>query len=162
MANVITGLRIALSVALIFCPAFSAPFYALYVAAGLSDAADGFAARRTKSESGFGALFDTVADAVFVAVCMVKLLPLVGLPAWIYYWIAAIALIKIANVVSGLVMRKKPVAPHTAMNKITGALLFALPLTVRFVEPLYGAAVVCAAATFAAVQEGHFIRTGRV
>jgi CDP-diacylglycerol--glycerol-3-phosphate 3-phosphatidyltransferase len=47
------------------------------------------------------------------------------------------------------------------MNKATGALLFLLPLTLPAVPLKYTAIVVCAAATFAAIQEGHFIRTER-
>ena len=46
------------------------------------------------------------------------------------------------------------------MNKVTGILLFALPLTLTVIELKYSGAVVCAAATFAAIQEGHLIRTG--
>ena len=58
-------------------------------------------------------------------------------------------------------MQKKLVAVHSVINKVAGALLFALPLTLRFIELRYSAVVVCAVATFAAVQEGHFIRTGK-
>ena len=47
------------------------------------------------------------------------------------------------------------------MNKVSGALLFALPLTFRIIELRYSAIVVCVVATFAAVQEGRYIRTGR-
>ena len=39
------------------------------------------------------------------------------------------------------------------------AALFILPLTFSFIDLRYSAAVVCLVATFAAVQEGHFIRT---
>ena len=44
MANAITGLRILVSVVLLFCPAFSPIFYTLYLVAGLSDIADGIIA----------------------------------------------------------------------------------------------------------------------
>ena len=162
MANTVTGARIVLSVALLFFKPFSAAFYALYIAAGLTDIADGAIARKTKSESEFGSRFDTVADFAFLAVCSIKLIPVFDLPAWIYVWIALIALIKAVNVVSGFVVKKKFASAHTVMNRITGALLFALPLTVRFVDVRYSSVALCAAATFAAVQEGHFIRTGRV
>ena len=43
-ANLITGTRILCSVALLFCTAFSLPFLVLYLAAGLTDMIDGFAA----------------------------------------------------------------------------------------------------------------------
>ncbi|MBO5993267.1 MAG: hypothetical protein J6P76_03990, partial [Acidaminococcaceae bacterium] len=38
-------------------------------------------------------------------------------------------------------------------------LLFVLPLTVPIVALKYSAPLVCTAATFAAIQEGHYIRT---
>lgn len=43
----------------------------------------------------------------------------------------------------------------------TGALLFVLPLTLPFINLKYSALAVCLVATFAAIQEGHFIRTGK-
>ena len=67
--------------------------------------------------------------------------------------------IKAINLISGYVIRKEFVALHTVMNKVTGVLLFVLPLTVTVIDLKYSGAVVCAAATFAAIQEGHFIRT---
>lgn len=56
---------------------------------------------------------------------------------------------------------KRFVAEHTVMNKITGFLLFLLPFTLKLIRLKYSAVTVCLAATFAAIQEGHFIRTGR-
>ena len=46
------------------------------------------------------------------------------------------------------------------MNRVTGILLFALPLTLSFIALNYSGAVVGAVATFTALQEGHLIRTG--
>ena len=77
-------------------------FYAFYIAAGLSDMLDGFVARKTDTVSKLGASLDTIADFVFVAVCLIKLLPLLGLPAWLYGWIGTIALIKAVNIVTSL------------------------------------------------------------
>ena len=161
MANMLTGLRIVCSVALLFFPPLSPAFYAIYIAAGLTDMIDGTVARKTGSVSAFGAKFDTVADAALVAACLVKLLPVLDVPLWLYVWIGVIALVKAVNLISGYVMRKKWIAPHTVMNKIAGALLFVLPLTLHWIDLKYSAIVVCAVAAFAAVQEGHFIRTGR-
>ena len=161
MANILTGLRIVCSVALLFFPVLSPAFYAFYVAAGLTDMIDGTVARKTGSVSGFGAKFDTAADAALVAACLIKLLPVLDVPAWLYVWIGVIALIKAVNLISGYVLRKQWIALHTLMNKIAGALLFVLPLTLHWIDLTYGAIVVCAVAAFAAVQEGHFIRTGR-
>ncbi len=162
MANMITGSRILASLVLLFFPAFSPAFYALYIFAGVSDMIDGTVARKTGKNSRFGSVFDTAADFVFTAVCLFKLLPVLKLPIWILVWAAVIVLIKVINVVSGLVVAKRFIAVHSVMNRIAGVLLFILPLTHSLFDIRYGAAVVCAAATFAAVQEGYFIRTGKV
>ena len=161
MANTITFFRIAAGIVLFFCPAFSSACYVFYIAAGLSDMLDGFAARKTDTVSKFGARLDTIADFLLVVVCLIKLLPVLRIPAWLYVWIGIIALIKVVNIISGFAVQKRFVAVHSVMNKATGALLFLLPLTIPAVGLKTSAVVVCAAATFAAIQEGYFIRTGR-
>ena len=161
MANIITGVRILCGIALLFLPVFSPSFYALYIAAGVSDMTDGAVARKTGTVSSFGSKLDTAADLVLAAVCLIKLVPVLGIPPWLYIWIAAVALIKVVNIISGYVLRKEFAAVHTVMNKVTGMLLFILPLTSALIDLRYSGALVCAAATFAAIQEGHYIRTGR-
>ena len=161
VANIITGCRILLSIALLFFAPLSPAFYTLYIAAGITDMIDGTVARKLNAASSFGAKLDTVADFLLFAACAVRLFPILDIPLWLWIWIGVIALIKLINIVSGFIIRKKIVVLHTAMNRITGVLLFILPLTLYFLDIIYTSPVVCAAATFAAVQEGHFIRTGR-
>ena len=162
IANIITGSRIVFSIALLFFPPLSSAFYVLYAAAGLTDMIDGTVARKTNTVSDFGAKLDAIADFIFVAVCLIKLLPILDIPVWLWVWIAVIALIKIINIISVVIKYKRMIAVHSVMNKVTGALLFCLPLTLSFIELKYSAIIVCAVATFAAMQEGHYIRTGRV
>ena len=159
MANIITILRILCSIAILFCPVFSVAFYSLYITAGLTDMIDGWVARKTNTVSEFGAKLDSVADFVFVVVCLAKLLPIMDFPTWLYIWIGVIAFIKIINIVSGYVVQKQFVAIHSLMNKVTGILLFILPLTISFVDVKYSVIGICFIATFAAIQEGHLIRT---
>ena len=159
LPNYITFFRILCSVALLFFPAFSTAFYALYITAGVSDMIDGWVARRTLTTSELGAKLDTIADIVFVVVCLAKLLPVLNIPVWLWVWIGVIALIKIINVISGFIVQKRFISVHSAMNKVTGLLLFVFPLTLSLIDLKYSAAVVCIFATFAAIQEGHFIRT---
>ena len=158
MANIITGIRIVLSVALLFCPALSPTFYVLYIAAGFSDMIDGAVARRTGTVSEFGSRLDTVADIVFVAVCLIKLLPVLHVPVWLYVWIVIIAFIKVANIASGYIRQKRLVSVHSMINKVTGGMLFIFPLTLAFVDLRYSVVAVCAVATAAAVQEGYLIK----
>ena len=139
-------------------PAFSKPFYVLYLTVGLTDMADGWIARKTGTVSEWGSRLDTAADLVFVAAGLIKLLPVMELPGFIWIWTALIAAIKGVNVLSGFVVQKRFVVLHTALNRITGALLFAFPLTIPLVNPRVSGSVVCLAATLAVIQEGHFIR----
>ena len=162
MANTITFFRIVAGIVLLFCPVFSPAFYVFYIAAGLSDMLDGFVARKTDTVSKLGARLDTIADFVLVVVCLIKLLPVLSIPAWLYGWIGIIALIKVINIISGFAVQKTFMAVHSTMNKATGLLLFLLPLTIPVFPLKYFAIVVCAAATYAAIQEGHLIRTGEL
>lgn len=160
MANALTICRIVLCVALLITEAFSPTFFLVYALAGLTDMLDGYVARRTNSESELGARLDSIADLVLVIVCLVKLLPAIDVPIWLWAWVAAIALVKVANVASGLVVEKRLVMPHTIANKAAGLVVFLFP----FAIPLFGitapAVIACAVASFAAIQEGHLIRSG--
>ena len=122
---------------------------------------DGTIARKTNTDSKFGARLDSVADFIFVVAALIKLLPVMQIPRWLWIWVTVIAIIKIMNAISGFICMKKFIVEHTIMNKITGLLLFLLPLTLAFIELNYSALVVCSIATIAAVQEGYFIRTGQ-
>ena len=157
IANAVTGCRILGSVLLLFVPAFSAEFYVLYIICGLSDMIDGTIARKTDSASELGAKIDTAADLVFVTVSLIKILPAIHVPRWVWIWGAVIAMIKIGNIILGYVFQKQFVSLHTAMNKVAGLLLFLLPLTLSFAEVTYSFIAVCSVATVAAIQEGIYI-----
>ena len=161
MANIITSIRIVLSVALLFCQALSPVFYELYIAAGLSDMIDGAVARKTGTVSELGSKLDTIADIVFTAVCLIKLLPVLAAPVWLFIWTAFIAVIKLFNIAIVYIRQKEFIAVHSVINKVTGGLLFIFPLTLAYIDLRYSAAVVCAIATIAAVYEGYLIQAGR-
>ena len=159
IANIITSCRILCSIIMMFFPVFSVMFYIMYLLFGLTDMIDGAIARKTNTASKFGAKVDTVADFVFIVVSLVKILPLLPIQSWL--WIFVIAIIKMSNIISKVIFGKRFIVEHTIMNKITGLLLFLLPLTLFFIELKYSAIVVCTVATFSAIQEGHFVRIGR-
>lgn len=157
MANAITCGRIAFSIALLLSTPLSPCFYVLYILAGFTDVLDGLVARRTNTVTEFGSMLDTGADFVFLAVCFIRLAPILVIPSWLYAAVAVIALIKLSNLLCGCV-GKGVILPHTVMNKLTGLLFFLLPLTLSFIDLRISATICCAAAAFAAVQEGHYIR----
>lgn len=52
---------------------------------------DGTVARKTNTVSEFGSRLDTVADFIFVVVCLIKLLPILDVPVWLCIWTGVIA-----------------------------------------------------------------------
>ena len=161
IANIITISRILSSIYLLFCPVFSISFSITYLFCGITDMVDGTIARKTKSISELGARLDTIADSVFVAVCFVKILPLMEFPTWLWIWIVMIAIIKIGNVVWELISNKRLVSIHTILNKVTGFLLFLLPMTLSFIEAICSSAVVCFVATVSAIDEVYHTRVSK-
>ena len=156
IANIITGLRIVLSLFLLFIPLTSAWFYAFYLLCGLSDMIDGTVARKTKCASEFGARLDTVSDFVFMIVALIKFVPYLHIPVWMWIWVGIIAMIKLGNAAWGFVRTNKLISPHTVLNKVTGLLLFLLPMTIIFVDITYTLPIVCTLATVAAIHEIYY------
>lgn len=158
IANIITSSRILCAACLLFCPVFSLNFYILYLFCGVTDMVDGTVARKTKADSEIGAKLDTVADAVFVSICFIKITPLIHLPTLLWIWIAVIAIIKIGYIIWGYILKKQLISLHTITNKITGLLLFLFPLTLNLIEPIYSAVVICLFAMLATIKDGYFIK----
>lgn len=160
--NFITVLRLLGALGLLFSDVGSVAFWVIYFACGLSDMVDGFLARKFHCESKAGAMMDSLADLAFLVGCCIKLIPVLALPHWLWLWGAAIVVIKVINQISAIVMYKKCLFPHTIANKATGLMLFVgVPLTV-FLESVVPMVIIAVVATFAAVQEGHLIRTRSV
>ena len=101
IANIVTSCRILGSALLLVCPAISIEFYVIYIICGFSDMIDGTIARKTNSTGDLGAKIDTAADLVFVTVSMIKTLPAISIPRWLWIWGIAIAIIKIGNIIWG-------------------------------------------------------------
>ena len=160
LANILTGFRILGSILLLFFPAFSKAFYSTYLLCGFSDMIDGTVARKTNSASQLGAKIDTMADLVFITVSLIKILPILNIPQSLWILGGVIAIIKIANIIWGYVSEKQFVSLHTKMNKLTGLLLFLLPLTLPLVELRYSLIPVCIIATFSAIQEMIYVAAG--
>ena len=156
LPNIMTLLRIAGSLGLLFCDVANDSFWIIYALCGISDIADGWLARKLKCVTKTGALLDSLADICFVACLCPLLLPILELPQWLWLWAGVIVAIKIVNQTSALVMYGCFQFPHTLANKITGFLLFiAVPMTFQSIIPI---TIVAAIASFAAIHE-HYIIT---
>ena len=151
--------RIVLCLPLLLVDAMTVPFWVLYLIAGLTDMLDGFLARRWGVESKFGARLYSLADFVFVLTVGYKFFPLLKLPATLWMMIGLIALVKTVNAISSYVVKHKIEFLHTKVNKLTGFLLFIGMMTVGQSYFIPVAWVIACIALFAAIQEGHIIRS---
>lgn len=164
MANAITLIRIVCALSLIFCPAFSKPFFIVYILGGASDVLDGAAARYLKTESPLGARLDTAADIAFTAIALLKAYPFFRFPPWLTVWILFVAFVKCACGIAGFMLHGHFVSEHTYLNKACGVLLFVIPLCAGFLPYKAFTALAYAAvaiASVAAVQEGYYIFKGK-
>lgn len=135
----------------------------LYIIAGITDMLDGFAARKLNAVSLFGERYDSAADVLFIGMRLFKILPVLNLKIWYIVWIILIAVIKGSNAMFSYLYHMKKRFLHSKANKITGFMLFlSPPLLIVWFPMEYVILGLCLIATFAAVQEGHYIRTGKM
>ena len=153
IANCITVSRILFSLAMILFSPSSVPFTVLYLLCGLTDVLDGFLARKLHTESKTGERLDSIADLFFAVVYTLKILPLMNVPYWIWIWTAIIAVTKITGIVIASGKVHQLVIEHSFGNKLTGLLLYLLPLSVHIADVKYGATLVCAVATGTVIKE---------
>jgi len=88
LPNILTLSRIAFIPVLfifLFFPGKTACFWAAlcFLIASLTDFFDGFFARRRNSITRFGKVLDPLADKLLVTACLIMLIPLHGVTAWI-------------------------------------------------------------------------------
>lgn len=128
IADILTSLRIPCGLLMLFSPPFSRRFFIFYLLGGLTDAVDGTVARRYGSASPSGAVFDTAADIVFTAAALITILRGAVIPRRFVLPIVLIAAVKAAGILIGSVRYHRFVTIHSAPNRLTGAVLFILPL----------------------------------
>ncbi len=160
--NLLSMSRIALCLPLLLVDAMTMPFWVLYVIAGTTDMLDGFLARRWGVESKFGARLDSLADFVFVLAVGYKLFPWLKLPATLWMMTGLIALVKIINAICSYVVKHRIEYLHTKANKVTGFLLFIGVMTIGQSYFVPVAWMISCIALFAAIQEGHLIRSNQI
>ena len=155
LPNIITLSRIVSAIVLLLVHPFSKAFFVLYTYCGISDAADGFLARKFNLASEKGARLDSVADIVFYGVTAFKIFPeLCGtLTPLIWCVIAVAALLRVISYITAAIKYHCFASLHTYMNKLTGFLVFTLPYIVYipFVKSVF--LVIGIVAVLAAAEE---------
>ena len=157
--NILSASRIALCLPLLLVDVMTVPFWVLYAIGGTTDMLDGFLARRWGVESKFGARLDSLADFVFVLAVGYKLFSWLKLPTALWMMIGLIATVKTVNAISAYIVKHRLAFLHTKANKLTGILLFICMMTVGKSYFIPVTWIVACVALFAAIQEGHLIRS---
>ena len=132
--NYITVLRMAGSIALLFLQPMSVAFYIVYLVAGLTDALDGWLARKTNSATDLGAKLDSIADLMFYSAMVITMFPVLLERLPLYMWCIGIGIF-VVRLISYLVAAIKFhcfASVHTWMNKMTGAAIFVFPFILYF------------------------------
>ena len=128
-------------------------FYLIYLLCGASDILDGYLARKTDTVTKSGAVLDSIADLILVAVMFIIFIPLLAWAWWQIYWLAAIVLIKCVALAIGFVKYNTLTFLHTYANKATGIILFCFPLFYQLLDLTVTAIIICSIASLAALEE---------
>lgn len=129
LPNILSVSRIITSVLLLFFFYNLKVFIPLYLFAGISDILDGFLARRFKVESSLGARLDSVGDTFFFIILLAYLYITQQdiMLAYIIPIIIVVA-IKLSSILTGLIKFRKLTMLHTIANKVTGLLMYLIPI----------------------------------
>ena len=120
---------------------------------GLSDILDGFIARKMNISSKSGAILDSVADLIFIAVMLLIFVPILSFELWLLIWITAIAVIRLSSLIIGFIKYQAFAYLHTYANKITGVVLFCFPVLYHLTDLTITGMVLCSIASLSALEE---------
>jgi phosphatidylglycerophosphate synthase len=153
--NMITSVRLFGAIILLFVPPMTAPFFAVYTICGLTDACDGFIARKLDAVTDFGSKLDSVSDITFYIVMISRVLPeyYSVLPHSYWYAVAAVLVVRLASYAVSAIKQHRFASVHTLLNKVTGAGVFFAPYLVNCSFFTVYAIGVCSVAALASTEE---------
>lgn len=153
LANDISIARIILVLILAFLEPLSLLFYIIYIMSGISDIMDGYIARKTNTTSKLGEKLDSVADFFMVVVLIPVFYTILNPDTFILLWIIVIGIIRVISLIIVLAKYKTFGMLHTYGNKITGLILFLIPLLLIAVPEEVLIYLVCSIASITALEE---------
>ena len=155
LPNFITSLRIVGTAAWMFTKPLSRAFYNLYFITGHTDVLDGFIARRMNLTSEFGAKLDSIADLLFYTVMLSVMFPALWelLPMGIWYLLVAVLAVRLTSYTVAAIKFHRFASTHTWLNKITGAVVFAIPFVLLLPCDIPLCWVICITGGVASVEE---------
>ena len=141
LANIITSIRIIGALSLIFFKPLSIPFFIIYGICGLSDAFDGFVARKLGISSPLGSALDSISDLLFYGIMAAKIFPILVDNLTVLEWViiaVPTGLHFVAYILCAIKFNKFS-AIHTYADKALGLFVYAFPFFLIGLVPLvYG------------------------
>lgn len=131
LPNILSCLRVALSISLLLLINYPYFFVAGYIICGITDIADGYVARKYKAESKLGSSLDSVGDMVFWAIILYLLFfhIKVKIDSIALLGVIVVAIARIINIIITKVKFHEWGVMHSVGNKSSGLLIFiALPI----------------------------------
>lgn len=152
--NMLSILRIILSVLLIPLYLVDHFFIIVYLTIGVTDVLDGLIARKFGYVSDFGAKLDSIADFIFYSIYLLLFLKLFSsaFDSSIQVLFMLIVTIRFSNMILTKLKYKKIVFVHTIANKLTGLLVFLAPMVLLY-EFFLGSIKIIFAIAFASAAE---------
>ncbi|MGM0379562.1 MAG: CDP-alcohol phosphatidyltransferase family protein [Bacillota bacterium] len=130
-------------------------FMIIYIFIGLSDFLDGYIARKYNLETDLGAKLDSIADFLFYIIItyifMKKYLTLITFSSYIMIFI--IISIRLTNIFISKLKYSEIIFLHTYSNKISGLLIYLLPIILMFFKNKVVITLILIISLFAAIEE---------
>lgn len=152
-ANCVTLSRFVFAAGILLAHPGSGLFWTMYALGAGSDVLDGQLARVMRQQTDFGARLDSWADAAFFGAVLASLFRGGVVPAWGWALAGAAFCMRLAGYVVGAFRFHTFAALHTWGNKLTGALLAALPISAELLGAGPAAALTGTMACLSAMEE---------
>lgn len=155
LPNIISCLRIAGTVWLLFMEPLSKLFLVIYALTGISDILDGAIARKYGTTSELGAKLDSIADLLFYTLILIRIMPVmwVTLPKKIWFLVGAVLVVRGFSYLTAALKYHRFSSMHTYMNKFTGFMVFGVPFAIVSPIAIPYCWCVCAVAMLASLEE---------
>lgn len=127
--NILSVSRIVLAILMFFLFGRTYWFFGFYLIAGVTDFLDGIIARKYNAPSSLGAQLDSIGDfclyIVLTAYLIIKYTESVN---HFKYLIITIIVLRALTIIFGIIKYHQLIMVHTLANKLSGLLLFFLPM----------------------------------
>ena len=155
LPNIISVIRMAGTVWLLFMKPLSPLFMVVYTLTGVTDALDGAIARKYGTTSELGAKLDSIADLLFYTVILIRIFPVMWVTLPKVIWVAVAAILVVRGCAYATFARKYHhfASLHTYLNKATGIMVFGVAYMIRTPVAIPYCWSVCAVAMLASLEE---------